>query len=184
VTRIHADVQQCHQRLLAQYRKHPLDAVTSKWARTRSDLVTPGDPYHGEVEIGRGYGATFRYGIDRYVGGLHDLPNPGDLLCAALAACLDGTIRMIAGLIQVGLVELSVEVRGDLDVRGTLLIDPAVPVGFQQLDCQVCIRAVADTDPRQLARLLELAERSCVNLNTLQHGLTVKTAIAAADSSG
>jgi uncharacterized OsmC-like protein len=184
VTRIGADVQQRHQQLLAQYREHPLDAVTSKWACTSSELVTPDDPHHGEVEIGRGYGVTFRYGIDRYVGGLHDLPNPGDLLCAALAACLDGTIRMIAGLMQVGLVDLSVEVRGDLDVRGTLLIDRTVPVGFQQLDCQVRIRAVADADPKQLARLLELAERSCVNLNSLRHGLTVKTAIAVAGSRG
>jgi uncharacterized OsmC-like protein len=51
--------------------------------------------------VGRGYGASFEYGIDEKVGGLSDRPNPGDLLCAALAACEDGTIRMVAGLLGV-----------------------------------------------------------------------------------
>lgn len=59
-----------------------------------------------------------RFGLDRHVGGLHDLPNPGDLLCAAVAACEDGTLRMIAALPGITVEELEVEVSGKLDVRG------------------------------------------------------------------
>jgi hypothetical protein len=78
--------------LRALYRERPDQAVTAKWARTSSASVSAADPFHGEVEIGRGYGAKMRFGLDGHVGGLHDLPNPGDLLCAAVAACEDGTL--------------------------------------------------------------------------------------------
>src|SRR3974377_2504441 len=54
------------------------------------------DPFHSTVAPGDGYGALWRVGIHRAVGGFHDLPNPGDILCAALASCLLYTFRIIA----------------------------------------------------------------------------------------
>jgi hypothetical protein len=104
-----------HRDLRALYRERPEEAISSKWARASSARVPARDPAHGEVEVGRGYGASLEYGIDEKVGGLSDGPNPGDLLCAALAACEDGTIRMIAGLLGVELEGLEVEVSGDLE---------------------------------------------------------------------
>jgi uncharacterized OsmC-like protein len=160
-------------RLRALYRERPEEAVTEKWGRTSSANVAPDDRCHGEVEVGRGYGVSLRFGLDRHVGGLHDLPNPGDLLCAALASCADGSIRMIAGLVGVKLEELEVEVRGELDVRGTLGIAPEVPVGFRRLDCSVAVRAAPGSDPRSVERLLAAAERVCVNLDTLREPTTV-----------
>src|SRR5262245_10508287 len=80
------------------YREQPAEALSPKWARASSRAIAATDPFHGEAEVGRGYGTTFRYGMDKGVGGLHDLPNPGDQLCATLATCFDGAIRMIANL--------------------------------------------------------------------------------------
>src|SRR6266487_6017596 len=111
----HSEVRDRQRPLRALYREQPTEAMSAKWARTSSATIAIGDPFHGEVEVGCGYGATFRYGLDRKVGGLHDLANPGDLLCATLAACLDSTIRMIADLLAVELEDLSVEVSGDVD---------------------------------------------------------------------
>ncbi len=160
--------------LRSAYTQDPAQALTRKHALTSASRIPPTDPFHGEVEVGRGYGVSLRYGLDRYVGGLHDLPNPGDILCAALAACQDGTIRMVANLLGVELEELEVEVSGELDVRGALAIDPGVRVGFEALDCRVRLRATPGTEPRHLKRLVAAAERYCVNVDTLRGGVRVE----------
>jgi uncharacterized OsmC-like protein len=163
------------------YADRPHEALTQKSARTSSAQVPASDPFHGEVEIGDGYGTKFRYALDRHVGGTHDAPNPGDLLCAALAACADGSIRMLADLLGVGLTALEVEVGGDVDVRGCLGVDRGVRVGFETLGCTVRLSAAEGTDPRRLAAVLAAAEHVCVNLDTLRGGIEVTTAVAIAD---
>lgn len=136
------------------------------------------DPFHGVVEPGSlDYGVAWEFGIHRAVGGYHDAPNPGDLLCAALAACLDSTIRIIAGRLGVTLEKLDVTVAADVDVRGTLVIEEDVPVGFQSMECHVDIRAEDGTDPELVETLIEAAEYSCVNLQTLRSGVPVETTI-------
>jgi uncharacterized OsmC-like protein len=161
--------------LRALYAERPHEAVTHKSARTTSAEVAATDPFHGEVEVGSGYGTSLRFGLDRHIGGPHDAPNPGDLLCAALAACEDGAIRMIANLLGVELSRLEVEVRGELDVRGCLGADSDVRVGFEALECEVRLRATDGTDPKRVETLIAAAERFCVNLDTLRGGIQVTT---------
>ncbi len=158
------------------YADHPREALTTKTARTSAARVPASDPFHGEVEIGEGHGTSLRFGLDRHVGGLHDAPNPGDLLCAALAACADGAIRMVADLLAVRLTALEVEVCGELDVRGCLGAGRDVRVGFEKLSCTVHLAAVEGTDRRRLDALVASAERVCVNLDTLRGGIEVATA--------
>jgi uncharacterized OsmC-like protein len=159
--------------LRALYAQSPQQALALKSARTSAAQVEASDPFHGEVEVGHGYGTSLRFGIDSHVGGLEDAPNPGDLLCAALAACQDGAIRMIANLLEVELSELEVEVSGELDVRGCLAADPDVRIGFDTLECNVHLRAVEGTNPQRLGALIAAAERFCVNLDTLRAGTEV-----------
>lgn len=168
----HSEVEDRQRPLRRLYREQPAEALSAKFARTANRHPVE-DLFHGEVEVGDGYGVTFRYGIDRKVGGLQDLPNPGDMLLAALAACLDSTIRMIADLLAVDLEELSVEVRGDVDLRGTLMLDGDVPVGFRHISCGIHLTAAAGTDPDLVTTLLELAERCCVTLQSLRAGVAV-----------
>jgi uncharacterized OsmC-like protein len=168
-----SDVGRRQAALRAHYANSPSDALTHKSARTSAAGAAASDPFHGEVEVGQGYGTSIRFGLDRTVGGLHDAPNPGDLLCAALAACEDGTIRMVANLLHVELTRLEVEVTGDLDVRGCLGAHPDVRVGFEALDCTVRITAAEGTDPKRLEALAAAAERFCVNLDTLRGGIEV-----------
>ena len=156
------------------YREHPGEALSRKWARASSSAVAAIDPFHGEAEVGRGYGTTFRYGLDRGVGGLQDLPNPGDLLCATLATCFDGSIRMIANLLGIELEEVCVEVDGEVDLRGTLLVEPTVPVGFTTLTISPHVRATEGTDPALVVMLLGLAAQTCVTLSTLRNGVSVQ----------
>ncbi|HWC42674.1 MAG TPA: OsmC family protein [Actinomycetota bacterium] len=157
--------------LRARYRQDPEQATIVKRAATQA--VEGGDALHGLVAPDPRYGVSWPYGIDRAVGGLHDLPNPGELLCVALAACQDATMRMLADLLGVELLDLTVEVTGTLDVRGTLGLDPAVPVGFQRMTCTTRVTVPAGTDLGLLARLEAGARRSCVNLDTLRRGVPV-----------
>jgi uncharacterized OsmC-like protein len=136
------------------------------------------------VHIGDGYGVSQRLGIDRAVGGDHDLPNPGDLLCAALAACADATVRMVAALLGVPILDLRVQVTGEMDVRGCLSIAPSVKVGFRSMQCVVQLRVPGGVDPQRLAALTKSAERSCVNLDTLRSGVSVELGFHVEEGNG
>lgn len=170
------DVRERQLPLYDRYGESPEDAmITDRAVATGSvDL----DPFHGLVEPGsQDYGVSWEYGIHRAVGGFHDAPNPGDVLCAALAACLDSTIRIVAGRLNVALEKLDVVVAADVDVRGTLVVDEDVHVGFQSMECQVGLRAEDGTDPELVKTLVEVAEHSCVNLHTLRSGVSVETSV-------
>jgi uncharacterized OsmC-like protein len=130
--------------------------------------VVPGEEYRAEDVM-------IAVGNHRGVGGLHEAPNSGELLCAALAACQDSTIRMVADLLGVRLTALAVEVEGDVDLRGALAVDGSVRVGFQSMRCQTNIEVANGTDSRTVEMLLTAAERSCVILDTLRHGVVVTT---------
>jgi hypothetical protein len=59
------------------------------------NLAHPGQPCEVEWRCGPG--------PMRPVGGLHCAINPGEVRCGAVAACFDGTIRMIAAHFGIGL---------------------------------------------------------------------------------
>ena len=160
--------------LRERYKDSPGAAAITDEARTTGGTDT--DPFHGQVVPGsEDHGVTWPFGIHRAVGGHHDAPNPGDVLCAAPAVCLDSTIRMIADRLGIQLTSLEVNVTADVDVRGTLLVDRTVPVGFQSMQCNVDVQAAEGTNPQLMQKLLAAAEHSCVVLQTLRSGVPVET---------
>jgi len=167
-------VQKRQQPLQEHYKESPEDAmITDRAITTGYDL---NDPWHGRIKPGSiDHGVAWKFGVHRAVGGYHDAPNPGDMLCAALATCLDSTIRLIANRMHITLKKLEVEVTANVDVRGTLVVDRDVPVGFQSMQCNVDIRAEDEFDPKKIEKLLRHAEYSCVNLQTLKEGLEIQT---------
>ena len=168
------DVRTRQEPLRARYKEAAEEAWITDRGRTTAGVKT--DPFHGYVVPGsKDYGVVWPFGVHSAVGGYHDGPNPGDLLCVALAACLDSTIRIVADRLHVTLTSLEVEVSAGVDVRGTLLVDRQVPVGFQKMHCQVAIRAAPGTDPKTLEKLWAAAEHSCVVLQTLRSGVAVET---------
>ena len=170
-------VKQRQDPLRDRYRRVPNAARITDRARTIADGAA--DPFHGTVALGEGCGAQWRFGLHGAVGGNHDLPTPGDLLCAALASCLDATIRTVADRLAVRIEALEVEVNAEADVRGALIVDPNVPVGFQRVRCCLRLRSSDDTDPARMRMLLAAAEYGCVVLQTLRKGVAVETRVAA-----
>lgn len=171
------DMKERQEPLRKRYRERPKEGLIRDRARTTSNAST--DPVHGYVEPGsQDYGVSWSFGIHRAVGGDHDAPNPGDMLCAALATCLDSTLRIIANRLGVSLNRLEVDVGADIDVRGTLLVDRNVPVGFQAMRCNVSIEPAEGTDPKLVEKIVAAAEHSCVNLQTLRSGVQVETSLS------
>ena len=163
------------------YKETPSEAWITDRARTFGGVNT--DPFHGNVKPGsQDYGIIWPFGIHRAVGGDHDAPNPGDMLCAALAACLDSSIRMVADHLGVILTSLEVDVMAEVDVRGCLAVDRNVPVGFQKMQCRVKIKVDEHTDAKLVNMLYAASEYSCVNLNTLRTGVNVETTFIAGES--
>lgn len=161
------------------YRQVPAAALVIDHARACG--ADPADPFHSVVEPMDGCGVAVPVGVHRAIGGLHDAPTPGDLLCAALAACQDSAVRIVASLLGVQLTALEVRVSGAVDVRGALGLDAAVPVGFQSLHCDVHLGVAPGTPPALLQKLQTAAERCCVVQQTLRAPPPVATRFLWAD---
>jgi uncharacterized OsmC-like protein len=175
-TQIRSNVRDRQTPLQKRYQLNADEALIHDQASTSGGVET--DPFHGTVHLGRpDTSIALHFGIHSAVGGYHDAPNPGDILCAALAACLDSTLRIIADRLGVTLQSLEVAVIADIDVRGTLLVDRKVPVGFQKMRCRIDLQAEKQTDPGLVEKLIAAAEHSCVTLQTLRTGVCVETSV-------
>jgi len=168
-----ADVRSRQAPLRRQYAEEPEAAMVADNART--EAVDHSDPFHASVFPRQELGVAVPIGVHEAVGGLHDAPTPGDMLCAALAACQDSSIRMVANIMGVQIESLEVDVRGDVDVRGTLAMDPSVPVGFVNMRCTVHLKVAEDTDKKKLEKLAAASERCCVIQQTLAKPPVVET---------
>jgi uncharacterized OsmC-like protein len=169
---IPANVRETQAPLRVRYKADPSTALVVDHGRTSG--ADASDPFHLVAEPMPGCGVVLPIGVHRALGGPHDAPTPGDLLCTALAACQDSSIRMVADLIGVELEFLEVNVAGDVDVRGTMMVDRSVPVGFLEMRCAVHMRPKRGTDPQRIEKLKAAAEQSCVVLQTLRSPLRVE----------
>ena len=157
--------------LMEIYRQDRDAAQIVDYAVTCTTTTPAHIPLYTEVVPSKG--AAYPIGVHNAVGGLSDFATPGDLLCAAIASCLDSTIRIIANRMDLKLKELEVSVSGHVDVRGTLRVDDQVPVGFQKMDINVKIAPEKDIPSAYLDALLKAAEHSCVVLQTLKQGPSI-----------
>src|SRR5919205_765773 len=87
-------------------------------------------PIACSVDIGR---AIYEAQAHSGVGGPGTAACSGDLLLGALAACAQVTYQMVATAMGVPIASVEVTVEGDLDLRGTLGVDSAAPVGFSAI---------------------------------------------------
>lgn len=139
-----------------QYREQPAAAQITLHAEGRL-----GDDVSCSVQTGQ---ALVAAGLHPGTGGDGSHACSGDMLLQALAACAGVTMMSVAtslGLQVAG----TVHADGDLDFRGTLGVDKAVPVGFTGIHLSFDLDTDATDD--ELATLLRLTERYCVVLQTL-----------------
>jgi uncharacterized OsmC-like protein len=164
------DVRALQAPLRERYTNDPSSAaVTLRVRNSPSDLA---DPLHCSVapEVP---GVVWRSGAHPAVGGVGDVPCSGDLLLGALAACQEVTMRMVAANQGFDIEEISIEVEGDWDPRGTLAMGRGFPVGLTAIRCATKVRLAGEVDQHRAERFLQSAERYCVVLDTLRGGVDV-----------
>ncbi len=118
----------------------------------------------------------FTIGVHKAVGGDHDFPNPGDLLCASLAACFDSTVRLITNRLGVTVTKTKIKVTAEVNVLGTLMIDTTVPVGFQSMHMEVVLIA-PNSNEKILQKVIEATKRSCIIYQTLKQGIPITISV-------
>src|SRR5262245_50144300 len=112
----------------------------------------PGDPMKWSVKGSPGSTVEMAIGNHPALGGDGCAPCPGELVTMALAACMDGTVRMVADLMEMELDRIRVEVVNRGDVRLMLRardVDIPGPIGITMT---IAIEASGESEER-LAKL-------------------------------
>jgi uncharacterized OsmC-like protein len=107
------------------------------------------------------------------VGGDGDVPCSADLLLAALAACQETALRMVAANMGIDLEELEVSAEADWDPRGTLAVGRQLHIGLTAVRTHARAVVRGDEGQERAQRLLRSAERYCVILAPLRDGVPV-----------
>ena len=163
-------VHQRHLTLHEEYQKNPISA----WITDSAEVIGINlqDPFRTTVSINDKMKVPFKIGVHKAVGGDHDFPNPGDMLCASLASCFESTLRMISNKLGIELLETTIKATAQVDVRGTLMIERSVPVGFQSMHIDALIIA-KNTNEKLLNTLIKGAKRSCIVYQTIKKGIPI-----------
>jgi len=136
---------------------------------------------HAEVEsfeIG-GEKVPRRFSIDidepRELGGSNSFANPQEHLIAALNACM--TVGYVAQCAVRGITleSLAIETGGEIDLRGFLGIDPAVPPGYENLSYTVRIKGSGTKE--QFAEIHEAVMATSPNFYNMSRPVALKPAL-------
>ncbi len=87
-------------------------------------------------------------------GGENLAPNPIELLLSAFAACIESAFYEFAVYEGLTVTSLSVDVEGDLDLRGLFMVDENVSAGFNDIKYTFNIES-----PNDEGRIRELAQK-------------------------
>ena len=151
--------------LAEQCRADPTRAVSEMRAVSES---APGDPLRWTVTGSPGSQDEMVVGLHPAVGGDGSAPCPGELVAMALAACMDGSIRLYADLMEIELDRVRVEVVSRGDMRGFLRVDDLEAPADLGITLNVELEASQATEER-LAKLRERAEAASGVLFMLRH---------------
>ncbi|MDN5202405.1 OsmC family protein [Fulvivirgaceae bacterium BMA10] len=159
-----------HKGLHKRYKENPELAMITDCAEVNGTNLQ--DPFRTTVSMNKELNVSFKVGVHRAVGGDHDFPNPGDMLCATLASCMESTTRMIANLYNIQLTKTRVHVSAIVDVRGTLRMDLSTPVEFQSMHIDFDVEAEG-LNEKVLNMLIQGTKKSCIIYQTLKKGIPV-----------
>jgi len=127
----------------------------------------PGDPLKWSVTGSPGSQRELTTGNHPALGGDGSGPCPGELVTMALAACMDGTVRMVADLMEIELDRIRVEVVNRGDIREMLRINDVDIPGPTGITMTMEIEASGETEER-LAKLRGAAMANSAVLNMLR----------------
>lgn len=150
------------------YRLDPGSAMAS--FHSKSELV---DGFRSDVAI-----REHRIVIDEpaQLGGGDAGPNPVECLLAALGACQEITYKAYATAMGIPLDSVSVELEGEIDLRGFFGVDDSVRSGYQAIRGTVHLESEAPA--ADLERLKAAVDAHCPLLDMLSAPVPVTLTLA------
>jgi uncharacterized OsmC-like protein len=97
--------------------------------------------------------------------GANEGANPVEFLLHALAGCVTTTTVLHAAARGIQIESLSTELVGTIDIQGLLALDDSVPVGYQQIQIKMDIKADCSDD--ELDELLAFTKNHSPVCNTI-----------------
>ncbi len=97
--------------------------------------------------------------------GANEGANPVEFLLHALAGCVTTTTVLHAAARGIQIERLSTELVGSIDIQGLLALDDTVPVGYEQIQIKMDIKADCSDD--ELDELLAFAKAHSPVCNTI-----------------
>ncbi|WP_211346627.1 OsmC family protein [Panacagrimonas perspica] len=98
-------------------------------------------------------------------------PNPVELLLASLGTCQEITYCLFANVMGIELDSVTVDLKGQMDVRGLFGIDESIPPGFQKITFET--RIVSNADAEDIQKLIRLVESRCPVMDTIHRPVDV-----------
>ena len=144
--------------------------VTTTWqGQTRSHTQVEGFEIGGE-RVKRGFSIDIDEPCE--LGGSNCFANPQEHLLAALNACM--TVGYVAQCAVHGIIleSLEIETDGEIDLRGFLGIDPAVPPGYENLTYIVRIKGSGTKE--EFAKIHEAVMATSPNFYNLSRAVALK----------
>lgn len=175
------DVRAVQRPLCQRYAAEPAAARYTYCVGVDADAAELDDPWHVTATARAHGGKSYRMTINEKIGGSGFEPTPGDVLLAALAACQAMTFKSVAAAMGIRLTSLAVDVEGEVDHRGVLLMAGA-RAGFESITCLVRFAAAPGTDRRALAQLTAAAEKACAVTDTIRNATPLVVKMSPATS--
>jgi len=106
------------------------------------------------------------------LGGTDAGPNPVELVLAALGTCQEITYRAYATAMGIPLESVSVELEGDIDLRGFFAVDESVRSGYRNI--RAIVRIKSDASDADLQKLREVVNAHCPVLDIISNKVPVQ----------
>jgi uncharacterized OsmC-like protein len=119
----------------------------------------------GKEDTSRSAAFEFTNGEPPVLLGNNEGANPVEFLLHALAGCVTTTFILHAMARGITIRELSTELKGNIDMQGLLGLDDSVPVGYEQIDIRLHVKA--DCSDQELDDLLAYTQQHSPVCNTV-----------------
>ena len=147
--------------------------VATTWqGQTRSHSEVTGVDFGGE-NVPRHFG----FDIDEpfQLGGSNRFANPQEHLLAALNACMTAGYAAQCAVRGIALRSLVIETEGEIDLRGFLGLDPAIPPGYEQL--RYTVRIAGNGTKEQFAEIHAAVMATSPNFYNLSQRVALKATL-------
>lgn len=98
-------------------------------------------------------------------------PTPVELLLVSLGTCQEIVYSLYANMMGIELESVTVDLKGQLDVRGLFGIDETVPPGYQKITFET--RITSNADAEDIQKLIRIVEARCPTMDTLRRPVDV-----------